>query len=179
MQGPINTWVELKMHLEFWFGVDCAGADSWSSLLSISGGDWSLVPVAWGHWRKGLSPKGQAVSGTRRGQGYGGTVWTWQGLHFICNHPLTSSYKSMSLVWQWRAWSAGSPCVTGVRRRLCKVANCGLEPKKWKCITLVSLWNRAVSLYLVCTLLNQMNCLEQADELDGADALKLGFLLFW
>lgn len=101
-----------------------------------------LVLVAWRPLEVGAEAKGQAVSGTRRGQGYVGTVWTWLGLHFLCNCPLTSSCKSVSLVWQWRAWSAGSPCGTGIRRRLCEVADCGLEPKKWKCIILVSLQNQ-------------------------------------
>lgn len=82
-----------------------------------------LVLVAWGPLEVGADPKGQAVSGTRRGQGYVGTVWTWQGLHFLYSRSLTSSCKSVSLVWQWRAWSAGSPRGTGVRRGLCKVAD--------------------------------------------------------
>lgn len=71
-------------------------------------------------------------------QGWVGTPWSREGLLLLCNFSPTSSCKPTLLGWK-TVQGAGSSCMDGVERGLCKVAGCRLQPKKWKCFLFVSL----------------------------------------
>lgn len=136
--------------------MDCAGIDSWSSLLSISGEERSLC----GSQKKGSgssggggwAPKRRLWAALEERWGWVGARWSREDLTFLCNLSPTSSCNPVSL---GRKRAAGSPRRVQGREEALQ----GGGRWKWKWVVLVSLWNGAILLCLVCILLHQLNCL--------------------